>query len=168
MHKPSKTGWTSRHPARVQALLAVVALLLGVLVYVFDRDPERTYFLSSAFSLRDAAVPVFGELGKHLPDFLHIYAFILLTCAVLRPGHKDLLKIVSLWLVIELFFEIGQHPALAPSLAGMIPPWFLNVPVLENSAEYLLRGMFDPLDLLAILAGAIAAFLTVRFMPAYS
>jgi hypothetical protein len=34
-------------------------------------------------------------------------------------------------------------------------------PVLENATNYFLEGTFDPLDLLAIVFGALAAYLTL-------
>jgi hypothetical protein len=157
-----------RHPARVQAVLALLCLLVGILVYVLDRNPQSTYFLPEAFSYSNGEGSVFGPLGNQLPDFLHLYAFILLSCALLQPRRPAILGITLVWLLIEVGFELGQHPAASTHIANAIPSWFSHIPLLENTAAYFTHGHFDPLDLVAMLLAAIAGYLTVRLMPAYA
>jgi hypothetical protein len=157
-----------QHPAWVQAVLALLCLLVGILVYVLDRNPQSTYFLPEAFSLANGDGSVFGPLGNQLPDFLHLYAFILLSCALLQPRRAAILGITLVWLLIEVGFELGQHPAAAVHIVSVIPAWFSHIPVLENTAAYFTHGRFDPLDLIAMLLAAIAGYLTVRLMPAYT
>lgn len=161
-------AWLCQRPALVQGLLALACLGIGTLVYVLDRNPQSTYFLPAAWSLADATGPVFGRLGDHLPDFLHLYAFILLSCALLQPKRAAILGITLVWLLIEVLFEIGQHPALSPHVVSVIPAWFAGIPFLENAAAYFRHGQFDPLDLVAMLLAAVAGYLTVRLMPAYA
>lgn len=157
-----------QYPAWVQAVLALLCLLVGILVYVLDRNPQSTYFLPEALSLAKGEGFVFGPLGNQLPDFLHLYAFILLSCALLQPRRAAILGITLVWLLIEVGFELGQHPAAAVYIASVIPAWFSHIPVLENTAAYFAHGHFDPLDLIAMLLAAIAGYLTVRLMPAYA
>jgi len=92
---------------------------------------------------------------------LHIYAFILLTAIVLNPSRTGLALICSGWMAVELFFEIGQHPYFANHLAEAVPAWFVDFPFLEVADSYFLTGTFDPVDVLFILFGTAAAFLTL-------
>jgi hypothetical protein len=159
---------SSRNPARtarslVLALIATATLAVGVLVYMFDRPAASVSFLPKALSFAGGHQPYFGALGGQLPDFVHVYAFILLTVAV-SPWRARVIPICAFWWAVDSLFKIGQHPALAPQLARAMPAWFQHVPILENSARYFLRGTFDPLDLAAIALGTIAAFLTYRLV----
>lgn len=163
MHRPL-TGWWKRSPATAQVVIGLLALALGVLVYVVDRDPGQVYFLPEAASWFQADVQVFGPLGKHMPDFLHVYAFVLLTCATLRPGRRGVLCITAFWLATDVLFECGQHPALSPWIAEQVPSWFAKVPILENTRAFFTSGKFDPGDLVAFVLGAAGAWLTVSMM----
>jgi hypothetical protein len=160
-------AWCRRNPAAIQVVIALLALAAGVLVYVMDRDPAQTYFLPEGFGASGMEPLAFGRIGRYLPDFLHVYAFILLTCAILRPGAGGVLKISVVWFLLDACFEIGQHPAVSPFVAAYTPDWFGHLPVLENTRSFFLRGYFDPLDLIAFTLGAIGAWLTVILMPRY-
>jgi hypothetical protein len=63
------------------AVIPLVALTIGVLVYVLDRSSDSFYFLTHALSFASGHRPYSDALGQ-LPDFVHVYAFILLTAAV--------------------------------------------------------------------------------------
>lgn len=144
-------------------LIAMAALALGMLVYVVDRPPVSVYFLPHIGALADNHKLWFGALGDHIPELVHVYAFILLTASIAAwPVRAWLL--CGFWLVIELLFEIGQRPPFAAQIAGAIPRWFQDVPVLENSAAYFLRGVFDPWDLVAIFLGTLAAYGTLALI----
>jgi hypothetical protein len=154
-------AWSRAHPAAAQALLAALALLAGALVYYFDRAPGSAYFLLG-HSAREEGRGFFGALGGPLPEFLHTFAFILLSSAVLAPGPRGVALISLAWFCIELFFELGQHAAFAPLIAAWVPSWFLAVPLLDQTAHYFMNGEFDSVDVLAITAGALSGYLTSR------
>ena len=66
--------------------LAVLALLMGLAIYVLDRPAASAYFLTQWSAVTDSGeiqtgvtAHYFGALGLYLPTFLHTYAFILLT-----------------------------------------------------------------------------------------
>lgn len=149
--------------------LGISALLLGSLIYALDRPARLTYFLPETLSLHQPMHSTFGSLGQHLPTFLHVFAFCLLTASLLRVGMRGSLAICGGWLALDGAFEIGQHPDIAPLLARWTPDWFSALPVLDNTAGYFLRGHFDPRDLLSIVAGAMLALpvilATRRFDP---
>ncbi len=149
-----------RKPAVLYVLIAIIALSIGLLVYLLDRQPDRVYFLSHAFSLAHGQHPLFGAMGNYLPTFVHVYAFILLTVAIVGSSNNRLLRICTLWFVMAALFECGQHPLLAPRIAASLPAWFAHIPILDNTAAYFLKGTFDLLDLLSIALGTISGYLT--------
>ncbi len=73
-----------------------------------------------------------------------------------------LIFICLVWVGIELFFEIGQHPFFAPYLTEWVPAWFADFPYLEVANTYFNSGTFDPVDVLFILFGTAAALLTLH------
>jgi len=42
-----------------------------------------------------------------------------------------------------------------------MPSWFEGIPLLENTANYFILGSFDVMDLAAIAAGSLVAYLTM-------
>ncbi|MBT8442938.1 MAG: hypothetical protein KJO76_11170 [Gammaproteobacteria bacterium] len=141
--------------------LAAGLLVLGVLVYALDRG-GTAYFLPDWLA-RAPGPAVFGTLGAHLPTFVHPFAFVLMTAAVVRPGPRGLLLVCSAWFAIDCAFEVGQWSPLGQRIAASIPDWFDGVPVLEATGAYFSRGTFDPLDILSIALGVVAAYLVFRF-----
>lgn len=152
----------SHRPARpdaVYTLIGAVAISTGVLVYLLDRSPASVYFLPALSNISHTAW--FGPLGGVLPDFLHVFAFILLTAAVV-PGPPRIVSICLFWLGIEALFEIGQHPALAPAIAAALPTWLEHFPILDRTAGYFLHGTFDWGDIVAIALGALTAYAVIK------
>ena len=143
-------------------LIGVGSLALGALVYMLDRPAATVYLLPHALSF---AGPHrwFGVLGGHLPEFIHVYGFILLTVALgLSP--RRVVPICAFWWVVDSLFEIAQHPAIAPHLAAWLPNWFQHLPILDHTADYFLHGTFDPGDLVAIVLGTLVAYVTIRLI----
>lgn len=143
--------------------IGVGSLFIGALVYIIDRPPEETYFiyrLPFDISLHDHLPQIFGPIGSVLPDFLHVFAFILITAGVLGAGKTGQLVICAAWLTIDFLFEVGQRYR---GLADLVPDWFANVPFLENTANYFRYGSFDSRDLVAIVLGTVCAYAVLRF-----
>jgi DNA-binding beta-propeller fold protein YncE len=153
-----------KRPSVLYAVIAIIALSVGLLAYLFGRHPEHVYFLFHGFSLANGHYSSFGALGNHFPSFVHVYAFILLTAAVAGSSNAHLLRGCAAWFLITSLFECGQHPAVSPLIAAALPAWFAHVPFLDNTAAYFRYGTFDLLDLLSIAAGTVAAHLTVVFI----
>lgn len=132
---------------RVTAI-AVAALAVGVAIYVLDRPPGSAYLLPrSATLFPDISLP-FGIMGDWLPAFLHVFAFSLLTAALLSATRVAAAGACAAWWAIDSLFELGQHPAVSPHLG----------------AAYFVRGSFDPADLLATAVGALCAFATLTLI----
>ena len=150
-----------KRPSVLYVLIASVALVTGLLVYLFDRQPEHVYFLSHGLVFAHGRHPLFGVVGDYLPTFVHVYAFILLTAAVAGSTKARLSGVCAAWFVVASLFELAQLPAVSPIIAAAVPAWFARVPVLDNTAAYFLNGTFDVLDLLSIALGTVAAYVTV-------
>jgi len=154
-------------PATIAFIVALVALLLGIVVYLLDRQAESVYFMSDWMALGDDQSSVFGLLGQHIPTFVHVYTFILLTMALVVPADRYrqfLLPVCLGWFVVDSLFEIAQIDFIAQRIAGWLPDWFANVPFLENTASYFIVGTFDVLDLLSIGLGTLAAYVTIQMI----
>jgi len=145
-------------------VVAVGALSVGVLVYVFDRQPEYVYFLPGWLSLHTQAGSVFGSIGDYLPTFIHVYVFILLTVIVAVPAISKLIPVCLAWFTIDTLFELAQINPIAHWIANHIPTWFDGIPFLENTANYFLMGTFHVYDLVSIMLGTLVAYLTVTFL----
>lgn len=151
-------------PSRILlALLAISALVLGVLVYRYDRSLQLISFLTDDLSQTTDSIPRFGWLAEHLPSFLHVYAFIILTALVAVPSLTRLIPVCVAWAALEGLFEIAQIKVIGLWLAAHTPQQLLHIPLLSNTAAYFRSGTFDPVDLLFILIGTFAAYYTVRF-----
>ena len=147
-----------------QILIGALALGLGIALYTLDRPSTRTYFLPDALSLYSVTPSIFGPLGNHLPTFLHVFAFCLISSGVMDYTKQKALIICLFWLFIDGAFEIGQHPSVSKFVIPMIPGVFSEIPVLDNTANYFSQGRFDPIDILSIVLGALCAYMLIRVM----
>jgi hypothetical protein len=145
-----------------QLAAALSALLLGLMVYLFER-PADSIYLFALFSYSSTQhYDLLGIIGQSLPSIIHTYAFILLTVIAVGNGPRIIFTSSFLWVGIGWLFELGQHPTVSAQLIKHIPEWFSGIPLLVNSANYFQYGTFDPLDLLATLVGALAAWATYQ------
>ena len=144
-------------------LAALSLLAIGVLVYVLDRPAESVYLLPAGWSLAKGGESWFGGLGGQLPEFVHVYAFGLLTAAALATSRRLALLCCAAWWLVDSLFEVGQHAAISPAIAAALPAWLEGIPFVENTGPYFIHGTFDPLDLAAIAIGAVAAYFTFVF-----
>lgn len=142
----------------VLVISAGVALALGLLVYVSDRDPSRSWLLPAfASTTTPAHAPWFGLLGQWLPSAMHPLAFGLLS-AVLLPARGVARPAACLaWALVNALFELGQHPRFSGRIAQALhategPAWLVQ-PV----SNFFVRGTFDVADLAATALGALLA-----------
>jgi hypothetical protein len=143
----------------VQILIGLGGLTIGTLVYLIDRPPEATYFIHFSrikVSLYGILPNLFGVIGNSLPDFLHVFSFILLTAGLLSLGKRGSLVICLGWFSIDFVFELFQKFNALP--LKIIPKWFNDIPFLENTENYFTQGTFDFLDLIAIALGTVTAY----------
>jgi len=147
---------------RVQILIGVAGLILGSLVYLIDRPPDQTYFVYISkinISLFNTFPNFFGVLGNSLPDFLHVFSFILITAGLFSCKKGGYVIICLSWFFIDCAFELCQKFNTLP--LRIIPGWFEGIPFLENTKNYFQRGTFDMVDLVAIAIGTAVAYFVV-------
>ncbi len=76
--------------------LGLTALMGGAAVYLLDRPAEQSV-IPSALSLFARTPPVFGHLGASPPSFAHVFAFALLTAALLSGAKRSALTACLAW-----------------------------------------------------------------------
>lgn len=127
--------------------LGLAALSMGTLIYVFLR-PEGSSYLNQYYSLYQPLPYI--PFMNNLPSFFHIFAFSLFSISVL--GRKYAFHICLFWFVLNVAFELIQHPNLSQNID------FLGI--LRAYAG----GTFDYLDILASIMGACLPFGFVRLL----
>jgi len=155
-------------PSRAKSLgwlvaIAAVVLASGAAIYVFGRPPGTAYMLPADWTFfRGGASGVVDWLSRSWPTFAHAFSFSVLTCLVL-PRRMAFVTAACLgWFLLECLFEVGQHPAVAPSLAAALTGVFVGVPVLDHLPAYFRRGFFDPADIAFAAAGSLLAWVVAR------
>lgn len=139
--------------------------MIGGLVYLSDRASKPVVLITSFTgdpTRFDWFPSLFGALSGVAPDFLHVFAFSLITVGVLgrRPGIFG--PVCLFWFMTDTLFELGQH---VPDLAlALIPQSLEQFEPVGWAHIFFTKGTFDPLDILAFAAGAIAAYALLAVM----
>lgn len=151
-----------RHRSARLAATAGGALLLGVLVYLTDRSAASATMIPSVEAL--AGGHVFGAVGQWLPSFVHPFAFSLLTAAALAAQCTWRYGACMAWCVVNLAFEVGQHPRVSAPLGHWLQRSCGPTSLTRPLAGYFLRGTFDRGDIAAAVLGALAAAAVLWFV----
>ena len=144
---------------KLQVLIGIIALLIGTLVYLFDRPPDQIYFIYSSdinISLYKIFPNLFGLIGNSFPSFVHVFSFILITAALISCHKRGYIIICLSWALVDCSFELGQK--FKSLFLKIIPSWFAGIPFLENTKNYFVYGTFDCNDLIATAIGSIIAY----------
>jgi hypothetical protein len=142
-----------------QMWIGALSLLIGGLVYLFDRPPEFTFFVhlfANRYGLYSFGPPVFGALGGCLPAFCHTFAFVLMTTGIVSCDKRGCLVIAMGWMLIDGTFELGQK--FGHMISEAIPDGFSGFPLFHMVESYFRNGTFDYYDLAAVVLGSAAAF----------
>ena len=107
-----------------------------------------------------AAGPRFHQAARFCFRFFEAASAVFVVGCALAFG--GMVYFPALW-AIDSLFEIGQHPSVAPVILHTIGDRFSGIPLLDQLGPYFDRGFFDPIDLVAGLAGALLAFAALRF-----
>lgn len=154
-----------RRPEFLQAMISTVVLAVGAQVYLLDRGVQADFVPDWLFS-GDASRTIFIGIGDHLPSFAHTFAVTMMITAVLWPWRRLVLATCAAWFGIACLLEVGQTTWFAD--------WFGSVlrgPVESNSSldaarSYFQGGTYDHLDIVAVIAGSISAYLLSRIIIA--
>lgn len=138
---------------------AAGALAIGLVVYLADRPVGSAWLLPWAGLLQ--AHPGAANLAPWLPTAVHAFAFALLSALVLPPRRSLRTLACAGWVLADLLFELGQHPALAAPLSQGLEA-LLPAALAAPLARYFQAGTFDGADLGAALLGGMAAWLLLR------
>ncbi len=149
-----------------QVAFGMAALLLGASVYFFDRAPETFRFAPEGWSGYGAGGLAFGALGGNLPGFTHELGFTLLCAAWFWEWRSAPVVFATFWGILETLFEVAQHEQVAARIAAHVAA--------DPGAGFLARafvayceaGHYDPLDVVAIVAGGVAAVLLASWTQA--
>lgn len=147
---------------KAQIVIGLAVLVLGTAVYFVDRPWEQAIFVPGDLSLFHLTPSVFGVIGHSLPTFAHVFAFSLLTIALVGGAKRAAITVCLGWFLVDAGFEMGQHAQVASWLSSLIPQWFEHIPVLDRTSGYFVYGTFDPLDLLSVAFGALAAYIVIQ------
>lgn len=142
--------------------LACLALALGTLVYLSDRDGSRATLIPTIGAL--AGGDRFGHLGLWLPSFVHPFAFGLLSAAALPALGACRYGACLAWCMLNLAFELGQHPLLSLRLAEALHQALGHTPLTHSLSSYFMRGTFDLNDVVAVILGSLAAAAVLRLL----
>lgn len=136
---------------------AAVALLIGVLFYLFVR-PEAAAFVPAALHHPQAVGAAVTMLGQWLPTFCHTAGFSLATALIAGLSTRAIIGAATFWGAANLLFEFGQHASVRVAL-----PDFSAVnrrlAGTEFAERFFTQGCFDYADLAAAVAGAGVAVL---------
>jgi hypothetical protein len=142
--------------------LGCLALGVGVLVYLTDRDPSRAVLVPAVAALSQSHL--FGGAGLWLPSLVHPFAFSLFTAAVLSPRRSPAYWACAMWWAINVAFEVAQAPNVSAGVADVLPHLLGQTWLTDTIANYLLRGTCAVADIVAATAGATAAAAVLRFI----
>lgn len=140
-------------------ILGFGSLILGLAIYMFARDCDTCPIVM--FLDRNGAHHLSKEahawLPGWLPSFFHVFGFSLITNALLTADDDFVGFSVIFWAVINFIFEFAQWDDV--NLAWMQ----FNDLIGTNFGPYWpIHGTFSVADLLGIVAGGVAAYMTIR------
>ena len=142
--------------------IASAALLAAVSVYCLARiyPPELLAPFQTSHSIFTDQTGLFGSA----PSFLYTLAIGMLvgSCASVQAGAR---MHCLIWIGLALLLEITQHPVIAESIVSWLENT-LDVSTWELIGPYWARGAFDPLDIIATVAGGIIALAILTRFPA--
>jgi hypothetical protein len=141
--------------AALLVFVGCASLSAGLLVYLADRVASHAALIPSIAAL--GGRNLFGALGQWLPSFVHPLAFSLFTAAVLKPGVAVCCAACTFWAVVNVAFEVGQHPALAGAWTAALHGGVGESAIARATLYYFLQGTFDPYDVCAATLGSLAA-----------
>ena len=140
--------------------IAGTALLAAVAVYCLARisPPELLTPYQSTIPEFAGQAGLFGSA----PSLFYTFAIGLIvgTCASTTASARTHCLI---WMGLALLLEISQHPAFAEPLVSWLADT-LSVSTWEVVGPYWKRGVFDPRDMIATVAGGLAALTILTYL----
>jgi len=148
-------GGPGGHLGAVLAVAGLVAMALGLLVYLTDRDPSHSTLIPAIAVL--AGSNLCGVFGQWMPSFVHPFAFSLFAAATYPSRTSAGYLACVAWWAVNIAFEVAQYPGINRAVAEATEGVFGQSWPARLLSNYVLRGTFDVGDLVAATAGAMAA-----------
>ena len=162
--RPDKMMTALHRPRSSTVMPAVVALLAlgaGLLIYLAERDPAHVWLMPAGWSIASLHGLLPAVVSNSGPSFLHAYSFSVLTGLCLQPRRSTRAIACASWFAIDTLFEIGQHPAVGRAISAGWSRWFEWTAGPASLPLFFPQGTFDAGDCLAASVGAAAAFATL-------
>ncbi len=141
--------------------MGFLSLTIGVALYSTARPPQSTYFLPEQLSFYQYLPSYLKLLVGNLPSFIHVFAFSLLTLAVIKSSSKHVIIVCLSWIGINFLFEASQHPQISSKLSNQLDNIHLHpVTLIQRYAEH---GTFDVGDFIFASFGGFAAYAFAKF-----
>lgn len=141
MNRPGRQAELAGQTTMGPLAAGLFLLAAGAIFYLLMRPPGSTWINPAPWSLYGTldvigSAPV-SALTFCLPSFVHAAALPLMTASVLGMGGRVAALSCIAWMAVDMGFELAQI--------------------------HLLPGTFDPLDMAAIAAGALTAWIALKF-----
>ena len=132
-----------KRPEIVHTAFTVGSLVVGLFVFLLDRQPESIYFIPDWVSFTNNISPIFGYIGNHLPTFVRVYAFILLTTVVIAPSPVLVFTICAAWFAIDSLFELAQMAFITHWIAESVLPMrdIKELPLVHERISFTVGGL---------------------------
>ena len=148
--------------SRNQAWIVVCASLsIGIAVYCLARANPPEIF-TSIRATSDHLVAMSATFGS-APSFFYTLALGLLIL-MSAPSRGSVKLHFIAWTGLCLLLEVSQYPTISMWISGRLSNLIFESG-LDLFGHYWLRGVFDPLDLLATFAGGLVAFVLAMQLP---
>lgn len=145
---------------KILFLVGFAALFSGALFYIISR-PNNTYlnqFITAHLIFIPDAIRFPAFLQDSFPAFIHPFSFSLITIGILAETKFDRIMICSIFLIVNLVFEIGQYfKEVLVFIKGYYPPF----PVLYN---FFSHGTYSHEDIIFIIIGSLTAYVTAEII----
>ena len=152
---------TSARASTTHLLVAsLVSIALGVLFYVFFREPSALYlFEKISLPWQSITIPNWAFWLNSIPTLFHALSFSLVTVVVLSKTANSIAFACFFWAFINTIFEAGQ-------LLQAYPAWLTDAASSIATAvfAYFVNGVFDPLDIVFAWSGALVAYCFSRII----
>lgn len=144
--------------------VAILALICGVIVYIFVRDTPSLYLLTllefgqtDSLQSADETPSALLLFTGSLPTAVHTFAFTVFTALALGVSRRSHVVFACFfWAAINTAFEFSQVADVCPDLL------LLNQSLLGRvSCNYISAGTFDWLDIGSVILGSFAAYLSL-------
>lgn len=137
------------------------ALAIGALIYALVR-PQAALFIPTGWHHpmpATAVLPLAAALIGGAPTFLHAFALsVLIMVATQAATSHGRGRCCAAVCAVEFAFEVAQHTAVAAVLIGSVSASPTAGGIAGAWRAYLRHGTFDPLDLVAAVAGCLVAY----------